>query len=296
MNNYLSRYFLIILAVHLSICSIAQTKRALIVGIGSYPAESGWSKIHGDNDVPLIKQVLQNKGFEKDRIVCLKNEYATKKQIVSTLKSFIAEAKPKDQFYIHFSTHGQQVTDQNGDEEDGLDEAIIPYDAKKTFGMNGYHGENHLIDDELNGYLASIRKKIGKSGSLLVVIDACHSGDATRGRNSDTDTLIFRGTSEVFQLPKKTDKTKRFLPSKLDWVVISASLSNQRNYEYALGNTYYGSLSFSLKLALGELTVQDSFTDLFRLITSKRVEMNVSGYPQRPMIEGDDFYQRQKAF
>jgi hypothetical protein len=28
-----------------------QTKRALIIGIGTYPAESGWCTIHGDNDV-----------------------------------------------------------------------------------------------------------------------------------------------------------------------------------------------------------------------------------------------------
>ena len=32
-------------------CAInAQEKRALLIGIGNYPSEYGWNKIHGHND------------------------------------------------------------------------------------------------------------------------------------------------------------------------------------------------------------------------------------------------------
>jgi hypothetical protein len=275
--------------------SEARTKRALIIGIGSYPAKSGWNIIHGDNDVPLISGTLSRKGFDSKNIVCLTNENATKKRIISSFNQMIAQAQPNDLIYIHFSTHGQQVTDLNGDEDDGLDEAIVPYDAQKTFVKGVYEGKNHLIDDELNGYLSQLRSKIGKDGSLLVVIDACHSGDATRGNNSEADSAVLRGTNDIFNLGTK--KITQLQPKKkLDWVVFSATQPYQNNYEYKLNGEYFGSLSYAINLAISELSTQVSFSKLFELIQSKRTNMKVSGYPQRPMIDGADFYQKQIAF
>lgn len=275
--------------------SEAQTRRAVIIGIGSYPAESGWSTIHGDNDVPLISGILTRKGFDSKNIICLTNENATKKRIISGFNHLIAEAQSNDIIYIHFSTHGQQVTDLDGDEVDGLDEAIIPFDARKAFMKGVYEGKNHLIDDELNGYLSQIRRKIGKDGSLLVVIDACHSGDATRGNNTEVDTVFVRGTSDVFNLEKKVSKPSQ-PKKKLDWIVFSATQPYQNNYEYKLNGAYFGSLSYAVQLALSELSTKISFSELFELIQSKRTNMKVSGYPQRPMIDGADFYKKQFAF
>jgi len=158
-----------------------------------------------------------------------------------------------------------------------------------------YEGENHLIDDELNGYLAQMRLKIGKDGSLLVVIDACHSGDATRGNNPEADSLVVRGTNDIFNLGTK--KITHPQPKKkLDWVVFSATQSYQNNYEYKLNGEYFGSLSYAVNLALSELSAKMSYSELFELIQSKRTNMKVSGYPQRPMIDGADFYKKQIAF
>lgn len=72
------KYFLLILISLLMIhSSKAQTRRALIIGIGSYPAEIGWSNIHGDNDVPIIFNALIKKNFNAKDIECLKNSEAT---------------------------------------------------------------------------------------------------------------------------------------------------------------------------------------------------------------------------
>ena len=40
----------------------AQEKRALLIGIGDYPSEYGWNKIHGQNDVEIIRQTLNQQG------------------------------------------------------------------------------------------------------------------------------------------------------------------------------------------------------------------------------------------
>ena len=58
--------------------------------------------------------------------------------------------------YVHYSGHGQQMTDVHNDEKDGLDECWIPYDACRKASAT-YHGEKHLTDDELNVYLNAIR-------------------------------------------------------------------------------------------------------------------------------------------
>lgn len=122
-----------------------------------------------------------------------------------------ASCKQGDVVYIHYSGHGQQMTDVHNDEKDGLDECWIPYDAYRKASAT-YHGEKHLTDDELNVYLNAIRNKIGAKGKLLVVIDACHSGDGTRGDEDEVvrgveDTLVVdslnaRGLYETFEMLK----------------------------------------------------------------------------------------------
>lgn len=288
--------FWIIICLLLSFISLkSQTKRALITGIGNYPVESDWRPINGDNDVPLIYDVLIQKSFEPDNIIRLVNEKATKENILKKIDQLTQEARQNDIIYIHFSTHGQQVVDLDGDEEDGLDEAVIPFDARKSFVKGQYEGENHLLDDELNEILLALRNKIGETGTLLVVIDACHSGDATRGELNEDDEVIFRGTSEIFKAEKNIVYENANLKT-IEWVVISATQPHQNNYEYKINGSYFGSLSYALKLALPEINNEADFTQLFKLIQMKRKEMDVARYPQRPMIEGNNIYQNQKVF
>ena len=239
----------------------SQTKRALISGIGEYPVESGWHSINGDNDVPLITDALIQKGFDSGNIVSLINEKATKENILYKFSHLTKEARQNDIIYIHFSTHGQQVVDLDGDEEDGLDEAIIPFDAQKSFVKGQYEGENHLMDDELNELLSALRNKIGEEGTLLVIIDACHSGDATRGELNEDDDVIIRGTSEIFKA-EKTAVYEIRNSGMIEWVVISATQPHQNNYEYKISDSYFGSLSYAVKLALPELKSEADFTQL----------------------------------
>ena len=44
----------LLISLFLCFTSVAQDNRALLIGIGNYPAEYGWNKIHGQNDVNII--------------------------------------------------------------------------------------------------------------------------------------------------------------------------------------------------------------------------------------------------
>ena len=203
-----------------------QTKRALAIGLGEQQ-DKAWNKINGDKDVPLVQGMLKSAGFKS--VTTLVNRQATKIGIVVEFKRLTVSCKQGDVVYIHYSGHGQQMTDVHNDEKDGLDECWIPYDAYRKASAT-YHGEKHLTDDELNVYLNAIRHKIGARGKLLVVIGACHSGDGTRGDNDEVvrgveDTLVVdslnaRGLYETFEMLKSLfmgdyDKKKKSLTIKL---------------------------------------------------------------------------------
>ena len=186
------KFYMFMLGIIFSFSATAQNKRALVIGLGEQ-IDKSWAKINGDKDMPYVKEMLTNAGYRD--ISTLVNKQATKASIVQSFKNLTDKCKKDDIVYIHFSGHGQQVTDVNGDEIDGWDEAWIPYDAYLMYGKED-KGEKHLTDDEINVLLAGIRNKIGNNGKLLVVVDACHSGDSSRG-NID-DSIVVRGVKDEF--------------------------------------------------------------------------------------------------
>ena len=242
----MSRLTLPLLALVFCCLTAAATSRAVIIGIGDYPSERGWHKINGDKDVPLVTDLLLRNGFDRQHIVTLVNEQATKANILRAFHTLAKSAEPGDNIYIHFSGHGQRITDLNGDEkgqDQGWDEAWIPYDASKEYQQNVYWGQNHLVDDELNSYLIRLRRKVGKGGRIVVVADACHSSGGTRaqGDTPSEETWIERGSSDYFILPSSEAISVESANTE-DWIFFSACPSSQTNYEYRSN----GSLTYAL--------------------------------------------------
>ena len=59
----------------LSLSVTAQTKRALVIGLGEQQ-DKAWNKINGDKDVPLVQGMLKSAGFKS--VTTLVNRQATK--------------------------------------------------------------------------------------------------------------------------------------------------------------------------------------------------------------------------
>ena len=272
---------IIYLFLLLSLSVTSQTKRALVVGLGQQQ-DKAWNKINGDKDVPIVQGMLKSAGFKS--VTTLVNQQATKAGIIGAFKRMAASCKQVDVVYIHYSGHGQQMTDVHNDERDGLDECWIPYDAYRKASKT-YHGEKHLTDDELNVYLNAIRNKIGAKGKLLVVIDACHSGDGTRG---DDDEVV-RGVEEVFEAVKSliigdNDKEKvinqKAKPLAERWITLSACKSDQVNIE--MKNPAVGKLTYALWMELknGDKINNEEFIKRIR----KFVNRNTCSRPQQPVL------------
>lgn len=300
--------FIMVLLIMCYSCTYAfSTKRALIIGISEY-RDTKWMmpRISAERDIVYVKEFLNKNGFNDSNITILKNQKATKTAIVNAMKELASKSEIGDIVYIHFSGHGQLMSDIDGDENPNIfgekwDESWIPYDA--SFSPDKYdNGERHLCDDEVGVLLSSIRKKVGAHGEILVVIDACHSGDATR-ENEDTDKFyetigdsisynnklpVKRGTKSYFTIEHNSQSNKKTQRIKEDWITISACKSYQVNSEMQdaqglrIGMLTYG--LYSIIDQLQSITNLELENYLTKFMDQNRHPKSVVG--QNPQITG----------
>ena len=268
-------------------------KHALVVGVGRQ-LDKSWSQLHVDKDVECVREMLGDHGFSD--VTILRDEAATKSAIVSSMQALSGRCGKGDVVYVHFSGHGQQMTDLDGDETDTLDESWIPYDAYMAFGPED-DGSRHLGDDQLHLLLAGISAAVGEEGAVIVVVDACHSGGSTRDavqsgtstrdalREEDTGECI-RGTDRPFVLPGVCDSVCNPSEGRPRWLIISACEDYQVNWE--MKNPKMGKLTWCLhKLGsrLGQLSDQQVLDEVTALMSTPQT---ISPLPQNPRMEGGD--------
>jgi len=163
-----------------SAATAAPKKLALLVGIDSYgaaatpkvAAEHQWKPLGGSvNDVRALEAELVRRGFMVKTLV---DRAATRDGILAAFREhLVAQAGAGDVVMFHFSGHGQQIPDDDGDEVDGYDEALVPYDNRGTA-----DGSGNLRDDDLGAMLEPLAER---AAQVVVSLDACHSGTGTRG-------------------------------------------------------------------------------------------------------------------
>eukprot|EP00756_Hemistasia_phaeocysticola_P007666 Hpha_TRINITY_DN14352_c0_g1::TRINITY_DN14352_c0_g1_i1::g.86615::m.86615 len=153
-------------------------RKALMMGINYSKEEKG--RLDGCcNDVRRMINFIDDEGFKPKegemRILVDPPEYSgvadlglevkepTKANILAGL-DWLADSEPGDLLFLHYSGHGTQVPDLDGDEDDGFDEAVVPMDFRRV-GM--------ISDDVIYDRLL---KKLKPGVKLFAVMDCCHSG------------------------------------------------------------------------------------------------------------------------
>ena len=270
-------------------------KYAVIVGISEYAPGTGWNKLSADEDIRLMSGTLRGQGFDSSNILILRNSSATKTAILDAIHVWLFnKVKPGDMAVFHFSGHGQQIFDDNDDETDLFDEALVPYNASSKFRAGD---NNHLRDDELGQALEDIRKKLGKSGHMLVMLDACHSGTGIRSmanHRGTTDKIIsdkdlYKKLNETLEGKKSSEqressfgliKNSSFLSPV---VCFFASSADELNYEAYQNGKRSGSLTLAFVRSLAKMSPQKSYRSLFESIQR---EMSVIAPAQNPKTEG----------
>ncbi|MBO6518192.1 MAG: caspase family protein [Bacteroidia bacterium] len=161
-KEYLRKALMTLVAMSLLMAGLnseayASQKRALLIGIGNYPAESGWGPTNSVNDVKAMKSSLRLQDFSDTRE--LLDEKATKQGVINELNKLYSACQAGDVVVFYYSGHGQFVQDQNGDEFDRFDEALVLYGAPRSYDPV-YQNEHHLLDEELSKIMNQMRLKL----------------------------------------------------------------------------------------------------------------------------------------
>ncbi|CAK7239974.1 MAG: Ca(2+)-dependent cysteine protease [Sporothrix thermara] len=146
-------------------------RKALLIGI-NYFGQRG--QLRGCiNDVRNMSSYLvEHFGYRREDMVILTDDQQnpmsqpTKENILRAMHWLVKDARPNDSLFFHYSGHGGQTRDLDGDEDDGYDEVIYPVD---------FRTHSHITDDEMHRIMVL---PLQAGVRLTAIFDSCHSGTA----------------------------------------------------------------------------------------------------------------------
>ncbi|MGP8033604.1 MAG: caspase family protein [Steroidobacteraceae bacterium] len=207
--------------------------KALLIGVADVPHNA----LPGiDLDIDNMKKVAAIMGFQPGDIKVLYNEQATYANVRQALGSWVRDGvQPQDRVLIYFSGHGTLVPDPSPGNVGGTDDALVLHDVARTTVQGRATLKNVLIGHELGAALAAI-----PSRNVLVLVDACHSGTATRTLSLGNERLgVGSGVMKFFSYPgMPTGHTRALKMHSGDENY--AALSAARDDEFAVGTEQGG--------------------------------------------------------
>lgn len=280
-------------------------RKALSIGInyiGSKNALRGCI-----NDSRAMTAFLQDKyGYKQDDMVILTDDsrdprsLPTRENIIRAMHWLVAGAQTNDCLFLHYSGHGGQVPDQDGDEDDGYDECIYPVDFQVA---------GPIIDDEIHDIVV---RPLPPGVRLTAVFDSCHSGScldlpymySTKGLLKEPNLAKDAGMgllgaassysrgdiggvlSSVMGVVKKASigdsarkKTMAEKTSPADCVMISGCKDSQTSADANEGGFNTGAASYSFI----EVLAQNQNQSYLSLLNNMREVMRAK-YSQKPQL------------
>ncbi|MUG99465.1 peptidase C14 caspase catalytic subunit p20 [Scytonema sp. UIC 10036] len=260
---------------------MAQKIYALLAGIDKYHPESRVNNLSGCvNDINAIEEYLRKRIategtaelVENSEVPWkLTNELATRQAIIDGFQKHLSQATSEDVVLFYYAGHGSFEPAPEAfriKDSDRQIETLVCYDSRTKEGRD-------LADKELSYLIEQVAKN---NPHILIILDCCHSGTATRdpkvverqtpadGRGRDLKDFIFteewvkRRLSESYELPRH--------------VAIAACRSHQTAKEHrGEDGSPRGAFSYFFTQALqrthGGLSYADLLQDINALILSK---------------------------
>lgn len=228
-------------------------KFALLIGInyrGTRAALKGCI-----NDVNTMKQYLiEKRGYRDEDITMLTEDgiLPTNDNIRHELDRLVHH-DDADELWLHYSGHGSNTRDRNGDEDDGRDETIIPLDYA-THGM--------ITDDQLHGYMEQVKENGPK---VYCIFDCCHSGTILDLKYQYRD-----GSVNGVENPAPRVNG--------DIIMISGCMDTQTSADAFIGGNFCGAMTSAYVNSIKDnITCSD-------LLDSMRDYLKTNGYTQYPQL------------
>jgi metacaspase-1 len=266
-------------------------KRAVLIGVNKYQIPG--ADLRGCvNDVKNVQAVLtQLYGFATDDITVLTDFAATKKNMEAAIRKLVRSGRKGDVLLLHYSGHGSNVPDNNGDEADRRDEILCPTDLD---------WKKPMRDDWLRETFDSMRSGV----NLTVIMDCCHSGTNTRAIQPPDAPVIERYLPSPWDLVaaesgrelrgqlrgtfrsagKTTQERRDIVTVDIPEVLITGCRDTQTSADAYIGGDYNGALTYNLVAALKEAQGKLSYRDLHARTLAK---LTSGDFDQVPQLEGN---------
>jgi Caspase domain len=270
-------------------------KWALLIGINVYPRLPSMFHLKGCiNDVAAVGKVLKdNYGFPDNNVVTLTEQNATHDRILAEMNSLSERIRNNDIVVMYYAGHGSQIRDREGDEPDGWDETIVPYDSGRF-----QYDNKDITDDEIYKWLMQINKR---TPFVSLLFDCCHSGTITRDVFGSGSRWAPSDERAIEDLPASpillTNEEKNglltntgpsgWLPLGDRYVLVAGCRDEESSYEYRGTQSgsaiYHGAMTYFLCQELAKVQNGTTYRDII-----DRVNNQVSSiYPrQHPQMEG----------
>ena len=239
-------------AAALLVAAIGEARpRALLIGVADVPN----NELPGiDLDIDNMKKVAEVMGFAPGDIKVLFNQQATYANVREALATWVRSGvAPDDHVLIYFSGHGTRVPDPAN--LSGVDDALVLHDVERARLEGRATLRNVLIGHEFGAALAAITSR-----NVRVLVDACHSGTATRGIRLGNQRLgVGSGVEKFFSydgMPKETPGRTRAL-RVASGSENYAALSAARDDEFAVGTEQGGLFTLGVVGAIEEASRLD---------------------------------------
>ncbi|KAH7316754.1 caspase domain-containing protein [Stachybotrys elegans] len=280
-------------------------RKALLIGV-NYFGQDG--ELRGCiNDVHNVSSFLiERYNYKREDMVLLTDDQSnpamqpTRANIIRAMEWLVRGAQPNDALFLHYSGHGGQTKDEDGDEDDGYDEVIYPVDFKDA---------GHIVDDEIH---FRVVKPLQAGVRLTAIFDSCHSATvmdlpyvySTKGVLKEPNlaaeagqgllsavsayaTGNMAGVASSFMDFAKTayrgddayEKTKDTRTSPADVVMWSGSKDNQTSADATINAQATGAMSWAFISAIKE-NPRQSYVELLNSIR----DILETKYDQKPQL------------
>jgi len=221
------------------------------------------------NDAKNVREFLTKSwGFKSENIIVLRDDtqdprrLPTKANILGAMKWLVKDAKAQDSLFFHYSGHGGQIRDTDGDEADGYDEVIFPLDYEQR-------GVGIISDDIMNDLLV---RPIPDGCRLTALFDSCHSG-------SVLDLVyLYHGDGRL----KKSEVSERFRRLKSsagDVISFSGCKDGQTSADVVKNGLAVGAMSYAFMKCL-DANPKQSYQQLLKGVR----EILRKNYSQKPQL------------
>jgi hypothetical protein len=259
------------------------------------------------NDTKNVSEFLKQRyNYKSEDMVILTDDHQTgrqrptKENILAAMEWLVMDARPNDALFLHYSGHGGQTKDLDGDEEDGTDEVIYPVDFKSV---------GHIVDDQIHSIVV---RPLAAGVRLTAIFDSCHSGSVmdlpymystkgvlkepnlaaeagqgilsafsaySRGDMAGVASTIFGFAKSAMKGDEAYNKTKATRTSAADVIMWSGSKDDQTSADATIASQATGAMSWAFIAAIQQ-NPQQSYVQLLNSIR----DVLQTKYTQKPQL------------